>query len=990
MKKSVIAGLLLLTLFISASFVSAGILDILDKFFSSGSSGNEDPSLRGELGSLAPINTDNLIHYYKFDSSLTDSTGDANLRLASGRRVSYTEGVVDGAVKLDASKNLKSVGRLRIPNNVLSVSFFINFGSSRRSNLFIDKMSTIRSQNDRFSKGFGVRGDRNGIEWWAGGRGDGWLKCDIGDFVDRWNHIVLTAERNGKKKIYINGKFCAENMAGSRSLNDNSALFLGNRNLDGAIDEFKIWSRVLTDGEIKEIYDSYYKVTEKVECIFKNSKEEQKCYTAEENSRSSCSGTEGCIMDVNGKKEEKLTWKSSCGGYAYTTMDGNNEKIEFECKKEVCIGEVVPLFTGGTKLYVNDNLNAVRSILTSADLPNILKAGSFSGNVDVDTRFALDIGSNPKITFAKQPTSSDDPVYALTTSTTQANYIYNATVTFGKAVNFSHPDSEGQTIRLFNKDYVVAAETDTDTLVLLEYSKRLNLDSINNQKKEVTIEGSSYTIELVSASDTAATIKVTNSAGISESKEVFEAQSKIINGINIAVPDADETNLKLSATVVIVTNKITLEDGSRVMFGETDFVIDGTFVKINSNSLRGRVDQLTDIIISVYAPSSEKDAIKVGQSFIDPVYKTFRLDFTKLSNSDSREDIIISPKSDDKMDVTFTDWRGITKKLQWAKSLTGDRVELMADDDNRHIAVAEMGIIRYGELVVVGNENDGRLVKLSAVKNSSQTGSTNTNGDKVEFTDVFSGDVYQATWTSDGVGTISIGGKSYGVYMIGNPNNAIENLQVKLDYPDSSGEGVCNFYTCSRIRIAYPTIQTSKGAKIMFYKPLKWDLIGSYDQPSQLRIPDGDGYTDIDISKLGSEINAVSIGELNFELSKTANKLSLYLKSVNGVTIDQAALIVIEEKDNKGKYNAVITVLEPGRTGDDGLGVDSSLSRDTWSRASSFWRHARASDSKITDAADLWGTIVTFDASDADQVKSTISYPDEQIYPEIYMADTCK
>ena len=75
-------------------------------------------------------------------------------------------------------------------------------------------------------------------------------------------------------------------------------------------------------------------VKEQVKCVFKNSEKEQKCYTAEDNSRFSCSGTETCVMDVNGKKGEKLTWKSTCGGYAYTVTDGDNDYAEFNCLPE--------------------------------------------------------------------------------------------------------------------------------------------------------------------------------------------------------------------------------------------------------------------------------------------------------------------------------------------------------------------------------------------------------------------------------------------------------------------------------------------------------------------------------------------------------------------------------------------------------------------------------------------------------------------------------
>ncbi len=72
-------------------------------------------------------------------------------------------------------------------------------------------------------------------------------------------------------------------------------------------------------------------VREQVKCVFENSTTEQKCYTDEVNPRFSCSGTEICIMDVDGKNGEELTWNSSCGEYAYTVTDGDNEDAEFDC-----------------------------------------------------------------------------------------------------------------------------------------------------------------------------------------------------------------------------------------------------------------------------------------------------------------------------------------------------------------------------------------------------------------------------------------------------------------------------------------------------------------------------------------------------------------------------------------------------------------------------------------------------------------------------------
>ncbi|MBI2043439.1 hypothetical protein HYT25_03555 [Candidatus Pacearchaeota archaeon] len=697
-------------------------------------------------------------------------------------------------------------------------------------------------------------------------------------------------------------------------------------------------------------------------------------------------------------------------------------------------GEAAALFTGGTKLYINDSLNTVRSVLTKNELPTILASTSFSGDVDATLTQTIDIGSNPRVTFKKQPTGDDEPQYALTLSTSQANYIYNATATFSKAVNFSHADSEGQSLSLFGMPVTIGSATDTDTIVLLKSAEKLDLSS-DAPTASVTIAGATYTIELVSASDTAATVKVTDSTGKSESKEINEAASKKVNGISMAVVTADETNLKLSASIIAGSDKITLEDGSAVKIGEADTSIDGTLVDFET----GNPNNLTSLTISVYASESDKDAIKVGESFLDPVFGSFKLDFSGLNiatDSTARETITVTPNTDDKMEVTFTDHRGYEKTFQWSKDIAGNLLAdytssalLMVDDNNRNMTVVEMGNISYNDYVVVGNEEKGYLLRLTGLKNASNTGSSNTEGDRVEFTDVFSGELHKTLWTSDGVGYINtIGGQRYDVYLTGNASWSTSgstgeewNWQVKLDYPDSTGNGVV---------ILFPTIKTSKGAKIAFYEPTELRLSGHGVAPgresqvniTEIKIPDGDGYESATIAVQGDGnldnssaftitvdgaanrlvVNGTpagvlwDVGGLRFNITNLngttgledgSNKTMIYLTEPDGIgNINTSALIVWEEKDDNSDYHAQIIVLESGRTSDDGLGVDTGLSGDTWSNASSSWRSSRASNSKITDAGDLWGTILTLDSGDSDQPKATISYPDEQIYPQLYIA----
>lgn len=70
--------------------------------------------------------------------------------------------------------------------------------------------------------------------------------------------------------------------------------------------------------------------SESVTCVFKGATTEQRCYFAGSDG-STCSGKESCVLKVQGKSGDKMTWKSTCGGYAYTVTDGNNEEAVFTC-----------------------------------------------------------------------------------------------------------------------------------------------------------------------------------------------------------------------------------------------------------------------------------------------------------------------------------------------------------------------------------------------------------------------------------------------------------------------------------------------------------------------------------------------------------------------------------------------------------------------------------------------------------------------------------
>jgi len=652
-------------------------------------------------------------------------------------------------------------------------------------------------------------------------------------------------------------------------------------------------------------------------------------------------------------------------------------------------GEASPLFTGSSKVYYNDSLNSVKTIVTKTDLPTTLVDGSFSGNVDATYTQTVTLGSNPQFTYAKMPTSSDDPVYGLQTSTTNANYIYNATVTFNRGVNFTHADSKNQDLTLFGQKYTVGSATDATNLILLKESTKIDFDSSGQTSADVTISGTEYTIELISASTSAATVKVTNKAtGTSDSKEVNEGYSKKVNGVTLAVNTADSNNLKYTASVVAGSEKVTLTSGSSVTTGDDATVIDGTKVVFDTSP----TNSTSKLTFSVAAPNSDNDAIAPGTAFVDPIFGSFKLDFSGVNvpeDSTARETLLVSPSGDDKMNVKFTDYHGVEKSIQYVYNASG-AYNLHHDTDGHQIHIVEAESANKSDYIVVGNENEGHLLQVYQIINQT----SGYNNDKVIFIDVFTGDQHTTTLTGEGAGTLTLD-KVYSVTYLGSSDLAEEARTVRLDYPDSTND-----------IILYPTIKTSKGAMVFFYKPLTvnvnlWDGTNSLTGDN-IKLPTfANGYQDVAV--VNSFFNNISIG--GQLLGNATNNITVAISGTNliynftwvtgnvttvylidpeaNANIINPAIVIMEEKDDNSQYHGMIVTMEGAGTSSAGVGVNDVIR--TYSPLSQPFT-TLASDSKKEKLTDLWGSIALIDSGDSDQKIATISYPDEQIYAQLYMA----
>ena len=308
-------------------------------------------------------------------------------------------------------------------------------------------------------------------------------------------------------------------------------------------------------------------------------------------------------------------------------------------------GEIVPL-DGGTssRIWLNTSLTTAKSIFTKTDLPTVLADSTFSGDVSstVTQQITLGAGSSAggdnsgKVIFSAQPTSSNDPSVGVSIGTSSYP-LYNATVNFGTAINFTNSDSQGQTLKLFGKDYVVSSDSSASNgLVLFQSAQTITLTqggTSGSDSATVTINGASHTITLINAGSNSAIISVDGT-----SQTVNTGSSRTINGVSIAVTSVQSSTAGgNTVTVLVGANKLTFLNGQQVTQGDSNTAILGTKVYFG-----GTIDAMTSLTVSVYEPSVSDDWIGSGKTFVDPVFGSFGISNEGLSSplDDSSRDTI--------------------------------------------------------------------------------------------------------------------------------------------------------------------------------------------------------------------------------------------------------------------------------------------------------------------------------------------------------------
>jgi hypothetical protein len=527
------------------------------------------------------------------------------------------------------------------------------------------------------------------------------------------------------------------------------------------------------------------------------------------------------------------------------------------------------------------------------------------------------------------------------------------------------------------------------------------------------VNGKSYEVSLTginSADNPDASIVVNG-----ESDTFGESDTKTISfsdgtEIDVFVRTIFKTGDNAGYVIVeLGSDKLVLEDGKRVKMGADEEYVDGTRVTIT-----GGVGAVSTLEIDIGAQDDDMDNLEVGESFLDPVFGTVRVDLTKILNApeidgDTGEDISttrrvveVTRASDNTLQVTFEEKNGETATIEFADGVTAGSIAL-EDDDDEPIVVVEGSPVGESDYVVI-NDANGDTTHFAQVEELTFDADDGTTLVLVDQFGVKSDEGFENEGRLMNNGsTISenIWGNTYTVELVSNDTTTpqIAIYTSDMSYPPVDGDTVK----------VYPYIKTISGTdhKIAFTDSVKVldDTTADDDgtvETITLSLPTGE--VDVEESDTNSSLDVdgntiasgadlgILVGTVWYVFAVSNNSaatadLTVSVGTAQNGSTDvanaNAGILYVEEEDDSettsNTYNAVIIPT----TGDgDFIEVDLSNIAFTATEISEVF-----ADSDYTGEIDPFGAYVVKDSSDNDQAFATLTYPENQMYAEVFISE---
>lgn len=205
---------------------------------------------------------------YKFDGDYLDSSSNLNDGLATGN-VGFSDGRTAGTQSVSFSGGMvKSKNNIVYNSNKLTISFWLKNPTTSRTSIIYE---SSENYNAAGIESFVLYKEVNNIYNYSTNGYNGYnLIYNTMDIIDTWFNITITVDRSqsgvNEQKLYINGVFTPTKIDlhtsdGSRNFS-NLPIYIGNRGIDrslyysGKIQDFYIYNRVLSIGEILALYEN--------------------------------------------------------------------------------------------------------------------------------------------------------------------------------------------------------------------------------------------------------------------------------------------------------------------------------------------------------------------------------------------------------------------------------------------------------------------------------------------------------------------------------------------------------------------------------------------------------------------------------------------------------------------------------------------------------------------------------------------------------------
>ena len=393
------------------------------------------------------------------------------------------------------------------------------------------------------------------------------------------------------------------------------------------------------------------------------------------------------------------------------------------------------------KLYLGEQFDTVKSLITGTDLPDLLGTKTFTDKEGNVVTYYEQIALGNHVVSYGRPTDFDEPALYVEFPTTEH---YTLKVIFVGGLDTANVDSSYK-IKLFGKEYTFGSGTNLNNDVLELYSSTgatsVALTGVGAQET-VTVGDKSITFEVKGwdpANTNKAYIYVNGKAPspygwIEGNTYTVEGVKVYVNDVAVVKTGAQEETI--SVMLFVGTDKLVLKHGQSVE--KNDEALSGTSVTMQKSGTK-----LNSLEITVAPDTTEY--LKDGGTYTDPVFGSFRFSLNGMTpslTSASRDLIKIEESGTRKVKLTFTNKEGTTYSFDAFYLDTNSNCDL-SHDGTKKIYVVEDGMdLKIGDYVVLTHGDATYVYRLSALT------TTGTNP-YATFVDIATGSSQKVYYGSD-------------------------------------------------------------------------------------------------------------------------------------------------------------------------------------------------------------------------------------------------